>query len=189
MNRVGKYGNVNIEDQEILKGCLKNDRQSQELLYRKYARQMYHICLSYSGDKDEAKDILQEAFLKVFRNLDKFRDEGSMEGWIRRIVSNTSIDYYRSKRRTEFSLPIEEAWDLSASEGNEAEIKLGAEEVFGMIKQLPEGARVIFNLYAVEGYSHKEIADKLEISESTSKSQYQRARSLLIEMITKREAS
>jgi len=177
---VGKYSDIQTEDRELVKACLKNDRQSQELLYRKYARQMYHVCLSYSGDKDEAKDILQEAFLKVFRNLDKYS---------RRIVSNTAIDYYRSKRRTEFSLPIEEARNIHDNQSSEAEIKLEAEEVFAMIRQLPEGARIIFNLFAVEGYSHKEIAVKLDISESTSKSQYQRARMLLMEMISKREAS
>lgn len=167
---------------------MKNDRRSQEMLYRKYSRQMFHVCMSYTGDKDEAKDILQEAFLKVFRNLQNYQESGSFEGWIRRIVSNTAIDFYRSNQRMAYSIPIEEARDIPVAESNDTEIKLEAEEVFQAVRELPEGARLVFQLFAVEGYSHKEIAGKLDISESTSKSQYQRARSLLMEKIIKRQA-
>lgn len=183
-----KYDNIAIEDNLLIEGCLKDDRRSQELLYRKYARKMFHVCLSYTGDKDEAKDILQESFVKVFRNLENFRDTGPLEGWIRRIVSNTAIDFYRSNQRMGYSISVEEARDIPVNETNDTGIKLEAEEVFQAVRELPEGARLVFQLFAVEGYSHKEIAGKLDISESTSKSQYQRARSLLIEKIIKRQA-
>ena len=184
-----RYDNVNVDDKLLIEGCKKSERRYQELLYRKYAREMYHIALSYAGDKEEASDILQEAFLKVFRNVEDFRDKGSLKAWIRRIVSNTALDYYRSRKRLGFTQAVDESYDIPAAEENDVEIKHGAEEVFSMIRQLPEGARIIFQLFAVEGYSHKEIADKMNISESTSKSQYQRARSLLIKMLNKREAS
>ena len=183
-----RYENITVDDRTLIDGCRKKDRRSQELLYRKYARQMFHVCMSYTGDRDEAKDILQESFLKVYRNLDTYRDSGPLEGWIRRIVSNTAIDFYRSSKRLGYFIPVEEARDIAVADPDHTEIRLEAGEVFEAIGKLPEGARVVFQLFAVEGYSHKEIARKLQISESTSKSQYQRARSLLMEKMTKRQA-
>ncbi len=147
---------------------------------------MYYVCLSYSGDKEVAKDILQEAFLKVFRHIDKYEDTGLLEGWIRRIVSNTAIDFFRSNKQDRYTLPYEEIHDHRDTENNEVEIRSGMEEIISMVKDLPEGARVVFNLFAVEGYSHKEIANMLDISESTSKSQFRRARKLLMSKINYR---
>jgi len=178
----------NREDEFLLKGCLENDRGSQKLLYRKYFKTMFRICLSFSGDKHEAKDILQDAFVKVFTSLDKYGSRGSLEGWIRRIVTNTAIDYFRSKKRMIFQdeFPDEpEDEDDRFFEGDE----ISTDIILFYIKQLPDGARVVFNLYAVEGMTHKEIAIKLGINEGTSKSQYKRARTLLKKWINEYELS
>src|SRR6056297_2093151 len=165
-------------DTELVQGCKNNDRKYQELLYRKYAKKMYGICLSYARDRSMAQDMLQDGFIKVFKKIDTFKEQGSLEGWIRRIITNTALDHLRKKSKLyEFiddnKEVEEERMDNSILEN------INADGIFSMIKQLPEGAKAVFNLYAVEGYSHKEIAEKLEITEGTSKSQFKRARSLL----------
>ncbi|MFP4622119.1 MAG: RNA polymerase sigma factor [Bacteroidales bacterium] len=165
-------------DSELIQGCRNNDRKYQELLYRKFAKKMYGICMSYAKDRSMAQEILQDGFVKVFKKIDTFKEEGSLEGWIRRIITNTALDYLRQKSKLYEFIDDnreveEERLDNSILE------KINADGIFNMIKQLPEGAKAVFNLYAVEGYSHKEIAEKLEITEGTSKSQFKRARSLL----------
>ena len=169
-------------DAELVQGCKNNERKYQELLYRKYAKKMYGICLSYAADRSMAQDILQDGFIKVFKKIETFREQGSLEGWIRRIITNTALDYMRQKTRNfdyidENKEVEEEQLDNSIME------KINSDGIFRIIQQLPHGARTVFNLYAVEGYSHKEIADKLEITEGTSKSQFKRARSLLKELL------
>lgn len=174
-------------EEEILKGCHKNKRQYQEILYNKYAKKMYGICLSYAGDRDLAQDMLQESFIKIFNRIKDFKQEGSLEGWIRKIITNTAIDHLRQKTRiqnyisdkTEINEDIYEA---------EALQNLQTEDVLNQVAKLPEGARVVFNLYALEGYTHKEIADKLNITEGTSKSQFNRARKLLMSWLNKLSA-
>ena len=165
-------------DSELIQGCRNNDRKHQELLYRKYAKKMYGISLSYAKDRSMAQEILQDGFVKVFKKIDTFKEQGSLEGWIRRIITNTALDYLRQKSKLyEFiddnKEVEEERLDNSILEN------INADGIFNLIKQLPEGAKAVFNLYAVEGYSHKEIAEKLEITEGTSKSQFKRARNLL----------
>ncbi|MFW5915953.1 MAG: RNA polymerase sigma factor [Bacteroidota bacterium] len=165
-------------DSELIQGCRNNDRKYQELLYRKFAKKMYGICMSYAKDRSMAQEILQDGFVKVFKKIDTFKEEGSLEGWIRRIITNTALDYLRQKSKLYEFIDDnreveEERLDNSILE------KINADGIFNMIKQLPEGAKAVFNLYAVEGYSHKEIAEKLEITEGTSKSQFKRARSQL----------
>jgi RNA polymerase sigma-70 factor (ECF subfamily) len=165
-------------DSELIQGCRDNDRKYQELLYRKYAKKMYGICMSYAKDRSMAQEILQDGFVKVFKKIDTFKEQGSLEGWIRRIITNTALDYLRQKSKLyEFiddnKEVEEERLDNSILEN------INADGIFKLIGQLPEGAKAVFNLYAVEGYSHKEIAEKLEITEGTSKSQFKRARSLL----------
>jgi len=171
-------GKSHEEDLILLRGCLQNDRKLQKQLYKKYFKAMYQICLSYSGDRVEAKDILQEAFIKVFTCLEKFCAKGSLEGWIRRIVTNTAIDYFRQRKRLVF---IDEFPDEPDDEerGSFSFQELTKDIILHFIKRLPDGARIIFNLFAVEGLPHKEIAEKLHITEGTSKSQYKRARNLL----------
>lgn len=166
------------EDLKLLSGCLENDRRSQKQLYRKYFKAMFQICLSYSGDRVEAKDILQEAFIKVFINLENFNSKNSLEGWIRRIVTNTAIDYFRRRERLVFKDEFPDEPD-DEERGSFSFQDLTDDIVVYYIKQLPDGARVVFNLFAVEGLSHKEISEKLGITEGTSKSQYKRARNLL----------
>lgn len=166
------------EDQILLKGCLKNDRQFQKQLFEKYFAKMFRICLSYSGDRVEAKDILQEAFIKVYTSLDKFDSKGSLEGWIRRIVTNTAIDYFRKKKRLVYTSEIPDEAEYEEHDGSLFQ-GLTQDIILDYIKQLPDGARIIFNLFAIDGLTHKEIGRKLNISEGTSKSQYKRARVLL----------
>ena len=170
--------NKREEELELLRGCLENDRRSQKQLYKIYFKTMFHICLSYSGDRVEAKDILQEAFIKVFINLENFNSKNSLEGWIRRIVTNTAIDYFKKRKRLVFQdeFPHEPSEE---ERGSFTFSDLTDDIVLRYIKQLPDGARVVFNLFAVEGLPHKEIAEKLNITEGTSKSQYKRARNLL----------
>src|SRR5690606_19484611 len=146
--------------------------------YRKYARVMFHVCLSYCADRDQAKDILQEAFIKAFRNLGTFKTGNSLEGWLRRIVVNTAIDQLRKSRKWSF---ITSTGQLDDPEDMEElpVFPYSTDQVLGLIRELPPGARTVFNLFALDDLSHKEIASRLNISEGTSKSQYKRARDLL----------
>ncbi|MGK7395678.1 MAG: RNA polymerase sigma factor [Candidatus Cyclobacteriaceae bacterium M3_2C_046] len=171
-----------ISDKELIQKCIGNERKYQEILYRKFAGKMYAICLSYAKDRSAAQDILQDGFVKVFQKMKTYSQEGSLEGWIRRIITNTAIDYYRKQARSNNLLEYEDEKNLDPNEEtvlNLAEVS----EIYDHLQKLPDGARVIFNLYALEGYSHKEIAKLLNISEGTSKSQVNRARSLLQKMI------
>ncbi len=169
-------------EEDLIKGCRQGKRPFQEMLYRRYAKKMYGICLSYAGDRDFAQDMLQVAFIKVFRNLDNFEERGSLEGWIRRIVVRTAIDLLRQKTGKENffeDITIDSSLNTDTIVYNQALPDLGLKELMGFISRLPEGARMVFNLFALEGYSHKEIAQELNISEGTSKSQFNRARNIL----------
>lgn len=173
----------NASEGELVKLCLKNDRQAQEMLYRLHASKMFHICLSYTGDRESAKDILQDSFIKVFKSMGDYQPDKSLEGWIRRIVTNTAIDFYRKQKRLRY---FEDAYDKTENITLPANqySKMNTDNVLQQVKRLPEGARLVFHMFAVEGYSHKEIAGKLNISEGTSKSQFNRARTLLQEWLS-----
>lgn len=157
---------------------LKNDAKSHELLYKHFAPRMYGICLRYAGNAMEADDILQDAFIKIFIKLKNFRNEGSLEGWIRRTVINTAINFYRKNlKNSQFT-------DIDTLEIPEVKIediydKLSKEDLINTIQDLPKGYRTVFNLNIIEGYTHKEIGKMLNISDNTSKSQLTRARSIL----------
>ncbi len=172
-------------EEKILEGCKNNDRHFQEVLYRKYARKMYGICMGYAGARPLAQDMLQEAFVKVFRHISDYSGEGSLEGWIRRIVTNTAIDILRKQKRTDLFIENEVSEQSLKNNKWTAPSYMEAGDILNMIKRLPEGARIVFNLYAVEGYTHKEIAEKLQITAGTSKSQYSRARMLLQQWVDK----
>lgn len=161
----------------LIDGCLLNDRQSQYQLYNLMSGKMYAVCLRYCSNKELAQDVLQEGFVKVFTNLDKYRGEGSFEGWVRRIFVNTAVEHFRKESRL-FPVTDTEAV-LQALPSEEFSDHLELEELLSLIQNLSTGYRTIFNLYVVEGYSHKEIAGMLNISEGTSKSQLARARYLL----------
>lgn len=167
---------------EIIKGCQQNDRFYQEILYRRFARKMYGICLSYAGDRSLAQDMLQEAFMKIFKSLGDFRSSGSLEGWIRRIVTRTAIDHLRQLSRIESFIDDKQEIPEKQTEASALDM-LETKDILKQVARLPEGARAIFNLFALEGYTHKEIARELNISEGTSKSQYNRARTLLMAWI------
>ncbi len=167
-----------IDEQELVAACLKNDRLAQKTLYERYARVMMAVCLRYAGDTDMAQDMLQEAFIKVFTSLDTFTGKGSLEGWVRRIVINTALEMLRRNDVLRESVDCNDA-DLGVVVNNTAIDKISADELMAVIASLPVGFRTVFNMYAIEGYSHKEIAQALNINESSSRSQYNRARALI----------
>jgi RNA polymerase sigma factor (sigma-70 family) len=170
---------------EIIEGCKQNDRKYQEILYRRFARSMYGICLSYMGNRPEAQDILHEAFLKIFKHIQGFKSEGSLEGWVRRVVTNVAVDHLRKQARiSNYLSDYDSTPMIEVPERSFAQLQ--AKDILKQVARLPEGARTIFNLYAVEGYTHKEIAEELCISEGTSKSQYNRARGLLMNWLGER---
>lgn len=152
--------------------------KTQELIYRKFAPKMYGICLRFAGNKMEADDILQEAFIKIFTKLKDFRNEGSIEGWIRRTIINTAINFYRRNLRNNRIQDID-GIDIEEPCVNGIVDKLSYEELLRLIQELPNGYRTVFNLNVMEGYTHREIAEMLNISDNTSKSQLTRARSIL----------
>ncbi|GAB2662808.1 sigma-70 family RNA polymerase sigma factor [Flavihumibacter cheonanensis] len=166
-----------MNDSDLIKGSIEGDPKMQEALYQKYAPKMYAVCLRYAGNNDDAQDLLQEGFIKVFRNLEKYRHEGSFEGWMRRIFVNTSIEQYRRKVHLNSISEQEERGieDASVSVLDQ----LAERDIVQLVQELSPGYRAVFNLYVIEGYSHKEIAELLSISEGTSKSQLARAKSIL----------
>jgi RNA polymerase sigma factor (sigma-70 family) len=171
-------------EQELIDKCLGNDHFAQELLYRRYASKMYGICLRYVRQKDEASDILQEGFIRVFFNLKNYRGDGSFEGWVRRIIVNTAINHYKSNARFSRDLNIDDV-QVCENIDNDAISRISSEELLKLIQLLPDGFRMVFNLYVIEGYDHKEIGQMLGISESTSKSQLHRAKAALQKKLMK----
>jgi len=172
-----------LSDQELIEACLRNERKYQEALYRKYADQMYRVAKTYAKDEDEAADVLQDGFINVFRNLHRYKFQGSFEGWIRRIIVNKALEHYRSKKRKEEVIrEFSEHQNLSV---DDVLSSIQAQEIVKMVNLLPDKAGMVLKLYAIEGYAHREIADLMGISEGTSKSQLNRARGLLREQINK----
>jgi len=166
-----------MTEENLIKACLKNNRKAQKILYTKYAPKMMGICLRYASDKEKAHDYLQDGFVQVFLFLHTFEHKGSFEGWMRKIFVNTALAKLRKND------PLRETKELDKvdlTDGNASALsQLSAKELIALVQALPDGFRTIFNLYAIEGYSHKEIAELLQISEGTSRSQYQRARGVL----------
>jgi RNA polymerase sigma-70 factor (ECF subfamily) len=165
-------------ENEIIDGCLKNDRKMQKALYDRYAPKLYALCLRYAYSKDEADDILQESFVKIFFQISQFSREHSFYGWLKSVAINTAITYYHHHKKHYYQDDIDEINETEI-ENNTIEGEYSAEHLLQVIQELPTGFRTIFNLYAIEGYKHQEIAEMLNISESTSKSQLLRARKAL----------
>jgi RNA polymerase sigma factor (sigma-70 family) len=174
----GKKEIQEISEETLVKGCINNNRKIQELLYRKFSSEMFSICVAYENDRDKAKDILQDGFIKVYRNIESYDNQGSLKGWIRRIITNTAIDHWRKSLKENQFLSID-ALAFKDQPFDQSSTSINCTDILNQVSKLPSGARMIFNLYALEGYSHKEIAEKLKISEGTSKSQVNRARQLL----------
>lgn len=167
-----------MNDEEMLAGCQANQEDAQKCLFEKYARLMTGLCMRYVDSYEEAQDVVQEGFIKIYKKIGTFSGKGSLEGWIRRIMVNTSLDYLRKIKHQRFNLSVDDV-DYKLKEDDDIIGSLQADDLLKVIRTLPPGYRTVFNMYAIEGYSHKEIGDQLEISENTSKSQYSRARTLL----------
>lgn len=166
---------------KLIHGCIRNNRESQYQLYNLLSPRMYAVCLRYCNDRDTAEDLLQEGFVKVFQNLEKYRGDGSFEGWVRKIFVNTAVENFRKSNKM---VPLVNLDAVSFNLEYEAPPHdLHVEDLMKFVQSLSPGYRTIFNLYVVEGYSHKEISEMLNISEGTSKSQLARARYLLQKMI------
>ena len=169
-------------DETILQGCIEGKRNAQYQLYRKLASTMLGVCVRYSQSRQEAEDVLQEGFLKVFQNIASFRKEGSLEGWVKRIMINHALNRFRKNRKQPFYEDIEEINETEIIETIEESAineSYPAELLLTMIQSLPPGYRVVFNMYVFEDFSHKEIAETLNISENTSKTQLMKARRVL----------
>lgn len=166
------------QQQDVIAGCVQGKPLAQRALYDKHAPKMLAVCFRYAKDRDEAEDMLQEGFIKVFHNINKFQNQGSLEGWIRRIIVNTAIDMIRKNKALMLETPINDnlSENLIADEVTD---NLDVEYLLNIIQELPTGYRLVFNLFAIEGYSHAEIGEKLNINESTSRSQYTRAKILI----------
>jgi RNA polymerase sigma-70 factor (ECF subfamily) len=175
-----------IPDDQIIDGCMAGKRKSFSLLYKKYASVMLGVCMRYCKNRIDAEDVMQDGFLKVFSQVHKFRREGSFEGWIKRIMINAAIDNYQSNLRLSFiqdSTHLHEHAELiDAAEDDDdlpEALSISKQKLMVMIQQLPDGYRMVFNLYAIEGFGHKDIAAMLGITESTSKTQLLKARKVL----------
>jgi len=175
-----------MTDEELIKKCTCGDLLAQKTFYERFTGKMFGVCLRYMNGGDEAQDVLQDGFIKVFENLPKYKKKGSLEGWVRRIIVNTALDQIRKNKKYIDNIEADSVSYLLNDNSFISE-KLEAEDLLKIINTLPVGYRVVFNLFAIEGYSHKEIADKLEITESTSKSQYSRARKILRTILLKNE--
>ncbi|QXP62192.1 RNA polymerase sigma factor [Polaribacter sp. HaHaR_3_91] len=163
------------KEKSLIKKAIDNNREAQQQLFEQHSPKMLGVCRQYVKDMHHAEDLLLQGFLKVFTNLHKFKHEGSFEGWIRRIMVNTCISYLRKKNLIDLS-DEDYVFNDAATESLE---NTSVEDIQKLIDQLPEGYKMVFNLYAIEGYKHSEIAEKLNVSESTSKSQLFKARKLL----------
>jgi RNA polymerase sigma-70 factor (ECF subfamily) len=164
-------------EHELIEGCRRQNRQAQQALYELYSGKMYALCCRYVKDKMEAEDVLVVAFTKIFERIHQYKGDGSFEGWIRRVMVNESLGFLRKNKNMYVETDIEAAEREPNYE--QLDSALEAEDLMKLIEGLPTGYRVVFNLYAIDGYSHQEIGEQLGISENTSKSQLSRARVLL----------
>lgn len=168
--------------QSLIKKCKAGDRRAQEELYRQYSPMLMGVCLRYASNKEEAEDFLQEGFVKIYANLYQYKPIGSFSGWLRRVVINVALQKLRRKKTQFVDIEIEHLAE-SIESTEDIFSQFGAKMLIRLIQQLPDGYRTVFNMYVIEGYSHKEIAAKLEISEATSKSQLSRAKAALRKML------
>lgn len=173
------------KEAELINGCLKRERSAQKRLYEMYSSKMYGLCYRYVKDSMEAEDILVTAFMKVFDKIEQFKHEGSFEGWIRRIIVNEALTHLRRNRSMYMEIDLDHA--DREPDYDKLSDHLEAEDLMNMIAELPTGYRIVFNMYAIDGYSHKEIAEQLGISENTSKSQLSRARTYLRKMLSEHD--
>jgi|ERR1017187_3718581 RNA polymerase sigma-70 factor (ECF subfamily) len=181
---------TNISDKELIEGCLKGKEKYYKMLYDNHYGKMFNVCLRYARDREEAQDILQEGYIRVFKNLHQYDFKGSFEGWIKRVIVTTAINYYRKNNLRSITDYVDSD-NLLTMENNNVVIdennsmnQLEAKDLLSIIQQLPPVYKMVFNLNAIEGYSHKEISNMMGITESTSRSNLSKARAKLQEMVT-----
>jgi len=166
-----------MTDEELARGCVSKNPAAQKLLFERFSRKMMGVCIRYADRTDEAEDMLQNGFIRVFEKIESFRGTGSLEGWIRRIMVNESLTHLRKNKIMKINIDIDDVqFMISGNNPLTGGENLNEKDLLKMIQQLPTGFRTVFNMYAIEGYSHKEIGEQLGISEGTSKSQYSRAK-------------
>ena len=175
-----------MTEEKMLQGCLENLAVAQEAMYNRFSPRMLGVCYRYAKNKEDAEDMLQEGFIKVYSQIHQFKNTGALEGWIRRIVVHTCINILKKNKKFSDSVDLIHASGIGANEYNISSI-MQAKQVVECIRILPIGYRTVLNLYAIEGFSHKEIGLILDIAESTSRSQYTRARALLEEILIKKK--
>lgn len=176
-----KVINLHQEEKNLIELAVENNRYAQQQIYTRFSPKMLSVCRQYIKDIHQAEDVMITAFMKVFVNLKNFESKGSFEGWIRRIMVNESISFIRAQKKVSF---LEDEY-YKEDGFNNIESNLSVEDIQSLIDRLPEGYKMIFNLYAIEGYKHKEIAEMLGINEGTSKSQLSHARKMLQELVNK----
>jgi RNA polymerase sigma-70 factor (ECF subfamily) len=174
-----------MSDLQIIELCAKHDRKAQQILYDRYSRLLLGVCLRYAGDKAEAEDILQDSFLKIFFSIKDFSGSGSFVGWLRKVAVNTAITHYHKNLKYRYHLEIEEYVSIETGVASFEDDYYTSDELYRVLNELPTGYRMVFNLYAVEGYKHKEIAEMLGIDTNTSKSQYSRAKAVIRDKLEK----
>jgi RNA polymerase sigma-70 factor (ECF subfamily) len=167
---------MKMNEEQLVKKCLEKDALAQKHLFDIYSKKMMGVCLRYSKDSDEAQDVLQMGFIKVFDKLDMYNQKGSLDGWIRKIIVNTALDNIRKNKKFINDIEIDKV-DYQIHNDNENAVDiLSAQDLLEKIQKMPTGFKTVFNMYVIEGYSHKEIAKELNVSVNTSKSQLSRAR-------------
>lgn len=174
-----------MTEELILQGCQKNDAAAQQILYQKYSPKMLSVCYRYAKSREDAEDMLQEGFVKVFLQIRRYENRGSLEGWILRIIVHTCINHLKKYKKFNDVVDLAYASNIMIREDNIPGI-VQAKQIVECIRSLPIGYRTVLNLYAIEGYSHKEIGNMLDIEESTSRSQYTRAKNMLEEILGKK---
>jgi len=173
---------MTMDEKKLIDGCKKGDRKAQKALYDKYSSRMLAVCLRYVGDIEDARDVLQEGFIKLFSNIHQYIGEGQFDGWVRRIFVNCALESLRQRDILKNAVDVSDDGYSDIPDETAVE-QLSAEDIMTCVKSLPDGFRTVFNMFAIEGYSHKEIGQKLNITESTSRSQYMRARKMLQKLI------
>lgn len=174
-----------MSDRQIIEGCARNERKAQQELYNRYSHFLLGVCLRYASDKAEAEDILQDSLLKIYFNIKDYSGTGSFIGWLRKIAVNTAITHYHKHLKFRYYVDIEDYVSAESGVSSFEEDLFTSDELFRVLNGLPAGYRMVFNLYAVEGYKHKEIAKMLGIDTNTSKSQYSRAKAAIREKLDK----
>jgi RNA polymerase sigma factor (sigma-70 family) len=183
---VGLNHSKTMTEELMIQGCLDNMAAAQEALYNRFSPRMLGVCYRFARNREDAEDMMQEGFIKVFSQIHQFRSQGALEGWIRRIIVHTCINVLKKNKKFSDSVDLFHANSIYLNESNIPSI-LQAKQVVECIRLLPVGYKTVLNLYAIEGYSHKEIASILDIEESTSRSQYTRAKSMLEDVLLKKK--